>query len=148
MDTGVGFPALERGDRVVLLWLTRGEMTEALGPIPTEEIIRRRTEHGRIAGEILGVETRFMDFPDPWPEIMAEHTKAGIAGIYNYSIFQNGCQFIYVFECDDVQAAFDYLDKSPDCQKWNAMTSKMVEGSFDFSESEPINFMDQVFYLK
>ncbi|MDP2470158.1 MAG: PIG-L family deacetylase [Candidatus Palauibacterales bacterium] len=55
---------VERGDRVVLLWLTRGEMTEALGPIPAEEIIRRRTEHGRIAGEILGVETRFLDFPD------------------------------------------------------------------------------------
>ncbi len=55
---------IERGDRVVLLWLTRGEMTEALGPIPAEDIIRRRTEHGRIAGEILGVETRFLDFPD------------------------------------------------------------------------------------
>jgi LmbE family N-acetylglucosaminyl deacetylase len=55
---------VERGGRVVLLWLTRGEMTEALGPIPTEEIIRRRTEHGRVAGEILGVETRFLDFPD------------------------------------------------------------------------------------
>jgi LmbE family N-acetylglucosaminyl deacetylase len=55
---------VERGDRVVLLWLTRGEMTEALGPVPAEEIIRRRTEHGRIAGEILGVETRFLDFPD------------------------------------------------------------------------------------
>ncbi len=55
---------VEVGDRVVLLWLTRGEMTEALGPIPTAEIIRRRTEHGRVAGEILGVETRFLDYPD------------------------------------------------------------------------------------
>lgn len=53
-----------RGDRVVLLWLTRGEMTEALGPIPTDEIIRRRSEQGRLAGEILGAETRFLDFPD------------------------------------------------------------------------------------
>ncbi|MSR35874.1 MAG: hypothetical protein EXR95_04400 [Gemmatimonadetes bacterium] len=31
-----------RADRVVLLWLTRGEMTEAFGPIPTEEVARRR----------------------------------------------------------------------------------------------------------
>ena len=53
-----------RGDRVVLMWLTRGEMTEALGPIPATDIIRRRMEHGRRAGEILGVETRFMDFAD------------------------------------------------------------------------------------
>ncbi len=82
---------------------------------------------------------------NPWPEIMSEHEKAGIR---NYSIFQNGTQFIYVFECDDVKAAFDYLDQSPDCKRWNAITSKMVEGSFDFSESEPINFLNQVFYLK
>jgi len=53
-----------RGDRVVIVWLTRGEMTEAFGPLPTEEVARRRMEQGRQAGEILGVETRFMNFPD------------------------------------------------------------------------------------
>jgi N-acetylglucosamine malate deacetylase 1 len=53
-----------RGDRVVLVWLTRGEMTEAFGPLPLDEVAARREEHGRIAGEILGVETRFLDFPD------------------------------------------------------------------------------------
>ena len=65
---------LARGDRVFLLWLTRGEMTEALGPIPTDDIIRRRTEHGRIAGEILGVETRFLDFPDTAVQATPEAT--------------------------------------------------------------------------
>lgn len=82
---------------------------------------------------------------EPWPEIMREHE---IAGFRNYSIFQNGTQFIYVFECDDVKRAFDYLDKSEDCKRWNAITSQMVQGSFDFSESEPIKYLDQVFYLK
>jgi LmbE family N-acetylglucosaminyl deacetylase len=53
-----------RGDRVVVVWLTRGEMTEALGPLPTAEVAARRQEQGRRAGEILGVETRFMDFAD------------------------------------------------------------------------------------
>lgn len=53
-----------RGDRVVVVWLTRGEMTEALGPLPTAEVAARREEQGRRAGEILGVETRFMDFAD------------------------------------------------------------------------------------
>ncbi|MFQ5529301.1 MAG: PIG-L deacetylase family protein, partial [Gemmatimonadota bacterium] len=53
-----------RGDRVVLCWLTRGEMTEAFGPVSTDEVIARRTETGRLAGEILGIETRFLDFPD------------------------------------------------------------------------------------
>jgi L-rhamnose mutarotase len=81
---------------------------------------------------------------NPWPEIMEEHSTAGIR---NYSIFQNGNQFFYCFECDDVKKAFEYLDKSEICQKWNAITSKMVEGSFDLGEEEPIKFLREVFYL-
>ncbi len=53
-----------RGDRVVLVWLTRGEMTEAFGGIPQHEVAAIREEHGRLAGEILGCETRFLDLPD------------------------------------------------------------------------------------
>lgn len=53
-----------RGDRVVLLWLTRGGMTEALGRLPYEEVARRRTAHGEDAARILGAEPRFMDFRD------------------------------------------------------------------------------------
>lgn len=82
---------------------------------------------------------------DPWEEIMVEHSKAGIT---NYSIFQNGNQFFYCFECEDVQSAFAYIDKSEPCNRWNAITSKMVEGSFDFNEAEPIKPLKEVFYLK
>lgn len=82
---------------------------------------------------------------DPWPEILAEHSKAGIR---NYSIFQEGNRFFYCFECDDVPAAFDYIAKSEACQRWNAITSQMVQGSFDFNEAEPIKPMREVFYLK
>ena len=82
---------------------------------------------------------------NPWPEIMEEHTKAGYR---NYSIFQNGNQFFYCYECDDVKAANEYIANSEACQRWNAITSKMVEGSFDFNEEEPIKFMPEVFYLK
>ena len=31
-----------RGDRVVVVWLTRGEMTEAFGPLPASEVAARR----------------------------------------------------------------------------------------------------------
>lgn len=82
---------------------------------------------------------------NPWPEIMEEHTKAGYR---NYSIFQNGNQFFYCFECDDIKYANEYIAKSEACNRWNAITSKMVEGSFDFNEEEPIKFMPEVFYLK
>jgi LmbE family N-acetylglucosaminyl deacetylase len=53
-----------RGDRVVLLWLTRGGMTEVYGHLPVEEVEARRTEHGVRAARILGAEARFLDFPD------------------------------------------------------------------------------------
>lgn len=53
-----------RGDRVVLAWLTRGGMTEAMGDLPVAEVERRRTEHGLEAARLLGCEPRFFDFPD------------------------------------------------------------------------------------
>jgi L-rhamnose mutarotase len=81
---------------------------------------------------------------NPWPEIMKEHSTAGIR---NYTIFQNGNQFFYYFECDDVEAAFDYLSKSEECQRWNDITSKMVEGSFDLAEEHPIEFLTEAFRL-
>ena len=61
-----------RGDRVVLLWLTRGGMTEALGPLPREEVERLRTEHGEHVASVLGAEARFLDFPDTRVEVTAD----------------------------------------------------------------------------
>ena len=81
---------------------------------------------------------------NPWQEILEEHSKAGIK---NYSIFQNGNQFFYCFECDDVEAAFEYIAESDACNRWNAITSNMVKGSFDFSEPNPIKPLREVFYL-
>jgi N-acetylglucosamine malate deacetylase 1 len=65
-----------RGDRVVILWLTRGEKTEAFGPLPEAEVARLRTEQGTTAAAILGAEARFLEFPDtalvPTPEAATE----------------------------------------------------------------------------
>ncbi len=52
------------GHDVTLLWLTRGEMTEALGPLDTEEIARRREAQGRRVAQMLDCEARFLDFED------------------------------------------------------------------------------------
>ena len=79
-----------------------------------------------------------------WPDVLKVHSEGGI---YNYSIFQNGNQFFYCFQCDDVEKAFDMIGKSEICQKWNAITSQMVDGSFNFEEEDPIKFLEQVFYL-
>lgn len=63
-----------RGDRVVIVWLTRGEMTEAFGPLPTAEVARRREEQGHRAAELLGAEARFLDYPDT--ELVANREAA------------------------------------------------------------------------
>jgi N-acetylglucosamine malate deacetylase 1 len=60
------------GCRVVMLFLTRGEMTESMGPLGADEVARRRTEQGTHAAGILGAEARFMDFPDTRIEVSAE----------------------------------------------------------------------------
>jgi LmbE family N-acetylglucosaminyl deacetylase len=78
-DDEVGFAGAiraqrARGDRVVVVWLTRGEMTEAFGPLPPEEVAQRRVEQGRRAGEILDAEVRFLDFPDT--ELVASREAA------------------------------------------------------------------------
>lgn len=52
------------GDRVVLLWLTRGEMTEIYGHLDPEAVAGRRMEQGREAASIVDAEPRFLRFPD------------------------------------------------------------------------------------
>ncbi|HEV2734296.1 MAG TPA: PIG-L deacetylase family protein [Longimicrobiaceae bacterium] len=64
-----------RGDRVVVVWLTRGEMTEAFGPIPESEVARLRMEQGHRAGEILGVESHFLGFRDTRLESTVEAAR-------------------------------------------------------------------------
>lgn len=53
-----------RGDRVVVLYLTRGEATDAFGPLEPAEVAARREELAREATAILDVEHRFLDLPD------------------------------------------------------------------------------------
>lgn len=61
------------GHRVVMLFLTRGEMTESLGVSDAAEVARRRMEHGLEAGAILGAaDVRFLDLPDTRLEVSAE----------------------------------------------------------------------------
>jgi len=60
-----------RGDRVVLLFLTRGEMTESLGPLTAEEVAARRIEHAHEVGRMLDVEVRFLGFQDTRIEVTA-----------------------------------------------------------------------------
>jgi len=52
------------GHRVVLVFLTHGEMTEALGQLTAAEVAAQREQHAREAGRILGCEVRFLSYCD------------------------------------------------------------------------------------
>ena len=83
-----------------------------------------------------------------WPDVLEAHIKAGFR---NYSIFQNGKdgnEFFYYFETDDFEKAMSGLAKDSACQRWNAITLKMIETSVDFDGDSPLPLMRQVFYLK
>jgi N-acetylglucosamine malate deacetylase 1 len=61
------------GHRVVVLFLTRGEMTEALGSSDASEVARLRMEHGREAARLVGVdEVSYLDLPDTRVEVSAD----------------------------------------------------------------------------
>ena len=83
---------------------------------------------------------------NPWPEIMKAHSEAGFK---NYSIFRNGTQFIYEFECDgDPEVAFAKMVDNEDCIRWNAITSKMIATELkDGDVSTGVVYLPEVFHL-
>ena len=83
---------------------------------------------------------------DPWPEIMEEHRKAGFKNYF--SIFQNGNQFFYCFECDNPEAAFAYTDKSevlPAVERYRLENGRRL---VRFQRGDTRLRLKEVFYLK
>jgi N-acetylglucosamine malate deacetylase 1 len=95
------------GDRVVLLWLTRGEMTEVYGSMSTTEVIETRMEQGRGAAEILDAEYRFLAFPDTrvhaTPDAAREVART-IAGIRPDAVITWGAAWVRGMRHPDHQA--------------------------------------------
>jgi N-acetylglucosamine malate deacetylase 1 len=60
------------GVRVVLLFLTKGEATEALGPLPPHEVAEQRVRHAGEIARLLDCEVRFLDFVDTRIEASAD----------------------------------------------------------------------------
>lgn len=53
-----------KGDRVMLVWLTRGELASQFGDAPPEEVARVREGHGAHVAGLIGAEYRFLPFRD------------------------------------------------------------------------------------
>jgi LmbE family N-acetylglucosaminyl deacetylase len=60
------------GVRVVLLFLTKGEATESLGPLTVTEVAEARVQHATRVARLLDCELRFLDFADTRIEANAD----------------------------------------------------------------------------
>ena len=74
-----------------------------------------------------------------WENVLEEHRKAGIR---NYSIFQNGNQFFYVYECDDIDVCLRiYRGQVKACQEWDSQSPrKWWKDPFDWGSESPVKF--------
>ncbi|MFC0595074.1 PIG-L deacetylase family protein [Thermus composti] len=53
-----------RGDRVMLVWMTKGELASQFGDAPEAEVARVREGHGAHVAGLIGAEYRFLPFRD------------------------------------------------------------------------------------
>jgi LmbE family N-acetylglucosaminyl deacetylase len=53
-----------RGDEVLLVWMTRGELASQFGDLPGEEVARIREGHGAHVAGLIGAQHRFLPFGD------------------------------------------------------------------------------------
>jgi L-rhamnose mutarotase len=82
---------------------------------------------------------------NPPRDIVEAHEKAGFR---NYSIFQNGRQFFYVFECTDIDYARDYCAKDESCIRWNEVAMTMIEGDFGDRVESNINYLEEIWHVE
>ena len=82
-----------------------------------------------------------------WPELLAE-LKA--AGIRNYSLWlgPDGLEFGYL-ECDDWQAACDYLAKSDVHTRWQEYMQNYLDSPTDEGAGgQPVQLLERTFLLE
>ena len=64
----------DRGDKVIVTFLTRGENASSIGGSP-EEIMEKRAGHAKKIEDILGAEYRLLDLPDSGVQSSVENAK-------------------------------------------------------------------------
>ena len=63
---------VDRGDRVVLAWMTCGENTSMSKAETPAEVARERRVHGQEVGKIIGCEVAFFDYADTQVQLSRE----------------------------------------------------------------------------
>lgn len=82
-----------------------------------------------------------------WPDLLAELKKAGIR---NYSLWlrSDGTEFGYL-ECDDWQAACDYLATSEVHTRWQVYMQDYLESPTDDAQGgQPVELLEMSFLME
>ncbi|NLD46229.1 MAG: L-rhamnose mutarotase [Clostridiaceae bacterium] len=87
---------------------------------------------------IWNVKEEFMEeykklYSDNSSGILEEQKNAGYR---NPSVFNNGNQYYYIFECNNIEHANNYLSNSQICKDWYESVSNMLEGAFELKKPE------------
>ena len=84
---------------------------------------------------------------DVWPDLLAELKKAGIR---NYSLWlrPDGIEFGYL-ECDDWQAACDYLETSEVHTRWQVFMQDFLDSPTDSGQGgQPVQMLEMSFLME
>jgi L-rhamnose mutarotase len=80
-----------------------------------------------------------------WPELLAKLKEVGIS---DYSIFRRGQELVLVLRVDDLEKAWDELDRDPVNQRWQVFMSRLFEPVPGLREGERFAMMKEVFRLE
>src|ERR1017187_8060238 len=80
-----------------------------------------------------------------WPELLARLKAVGIS---EYSIFRRGQELVLSLRVDDLERAWDELDRDAVNLRWQEFMSRLFEPVPEKQEGERFAMMKEVFYLK
>ena len=96
----------------------------------------------RVKEEKLGEYKRI--HREVWPELLADMRAASIR---NYSIFARGPELFGYLECDDWDATLAALARSDANRRWQERMQEYLATPVDPEKAEPLELLEEVFYL-
>ena len=82
-----------------------------------------------------------------WPEVMAEHRRAGVTKM---AIYMKGSDLFLYMEVEDYAKAVRILNASPAVLRWEEYMAPIIDGSgengFDFTSSYPASLPEVFFW--
>ena len=79
-----------------------------------------------------------------WPRMLELLSSCGVS---RYSIFRRGCDLFLTFTCDDFEATWARIEKSPVNTEWQAAMQEYFAPMPERKPGERFPMWEEVFYL-